>query len=179
YLEHMSASGWDRRYKTNPTGGCSKAQFMTVFGIGAIGNALGGRLGDRLVGRFGLSLGRRLMGTVCLFVSAGFLVATALTTGKMSGVVLLAIGFGVMDCMLPSAWSLCLDVGGRYSGAVSGAMNTAGSAGGFACTWLFGYLVGAYGDYSIPIFLIAGMVSIAACLFWLIDPTKPVFRQIL
>lgn len=145
------------------------------FVLGAVGNAVGGRLGDHLVRRHGLSLGRRLMGTVCLLVSAGFLVATALTTGKVSGIILLALGFGVMDCMLPSAWSLCLDVGGRYSGAVSGAMNTAGSAGGFACTWLFGQLVGAFGDYSIPLFIIAGMVAIAAALFWLIDPTKPIF----
>jgi MFS transporter, ACS family, glucarate transporter len=147
------------------------------FILGAIGNTLGGRLGDRLVRRYGLSLGRRLMGTTCLLLSAGFLVATASTTGKISGVVLLALGFGVMDCMLPSAWSLCLDIGGRYSGAVSGAMNTAGSAGGFACTWLFGYLVGAFGDYSIPMFIIAGMVSIAACLFWLVDPTRPIFDE--
>lgn len=147
------------------------------FILGAIGNTLGGRLGDRLVLRHGLSLGRRLMGTTCLLVSAGFLVATASTTGKITGVVLLALGFGVMDCMLPSAWSLCLDIGGRYSGAVSGAMNTAGSAGGFACTWMFGYLVGAFGDYNVPMFIIAGMVSIAGCLFWLIDPTKPIFVE--
>lgn len=142
------------------------------FILGALGNTLGGRLGDRLVRRFGLSLGRRLMGTTCLLISAGFLVATAATTGKVSGVVLLALGFGIMDCMLPSAWSLCLDIGGRHAGAVSGAMNTAGSAGGFTCTWLFGLLVGAYGDYNMPMFLIAGMVAIAACLFWLIDPTQ-------
>jgi ACS family glucarate transporter-like MFS transporter len=145
------------------------------FVLGALGNAVGGRLGDRLVRRYGLSLGRRLMGTTCLLLSAALLAATALTTGKMTGVVLLALGFGVMDCMLPSAWSLCVDVGGRHSGAVSGAMNTAGSAGGFACTWLFGQLVGAVGDYSNPMFFIAGMVSFAACLFWLIDPTKPIF----
>jgi ACS family glucarate transporter-like MFS transporter len=147
------------------------------FILGAFGNVLGGRTGDRLVGRFGLSLGRRLMGTTCLLISAGFLVATAATTGKMTGVVLLALGFGVMDCMLPSAWSLCLDIGGRYSGAVAGAMNTAGSAGGFACTWLFGQLVERYGNYNTPMFFIAGMVTLAAILFWLIDPTQRIFDE--
>ncbi|MCI0539883.1 MAG: hypothetical protein L0Z50_32145 [Verrucomicrobiales bacterium] len=146
------------------------------FILGAIGNVAGGHLGDRLVRRFGLSLGRRLMGTVCLLVSALFLVATASTTGKLTAVLLLALGFGVMDCMLPSAWSLCLDIGGPYSGAVSGAMNPAGSAGGVVCTVLFGYLVNAFGDYDMPIFIIATMVAIAAGLFWLIDPTKSVFE---
>lgn len=147
------------------------------FILGAMANVAGGQLGDRLVRRFGLRFGRRVMGSVCLLISAGFLVATAATTGKLTGVALLALGFGVMDCMLPSAWSLCLDIGGRYSGAVSGAMNTAGSAGGFVCTLLFGYLVNAFGDYNLPIFVIAAMVALAACLFWLIDPTESAFPE--
>ena len=147
------------------------------FLCGTVGNILGGQIGDRLVRRYGLSLGRRLMGTTCLLGAAIFLVATALTHGKTSGVIFLALGFGIMDCMLPSAWSLCLDIGGRFSGAVSGAMNTAGSAGGIVCTLLFGYLVESFGNYNIPIFFIALMVAIAAGLFWLIDPTQKVFDE--
>jgi MFS family permease len=142
------------------------------FILGTIGNVVGGVLCDRLSRRFGLSLGRRLVGASCLFISALFLVATALTTGKISGVVLLGIGFGVMDGMLPAAWAMCLDVGGRFSGAVTGAMNTAGQAGGFVCTVLFGYLVQASGDYNRPIFVIAAMVMVSAWLFWKIDATK-------
>ena len=57
-----------------------------------------------------------------------------MTNGKASAIVLLSLGFGVMDCMLPSAWAICLDTGGACAGAVSGAMNMAGSAGGFVCT---------------------------------------------
>ena len=80
-----------------------------------------------------------------------------------------------MDCMLPSAWSLCVDVGGRYAGAVSGAMNTAGSAGGFVCAAAFGYGVRYFGNYDAPLLVIAGMVTAAAALFWRIDPTQRIF----
>jgi len=142
------------------------------FICGAIGNVIGGWLCDRLSRRFGVSRGRRMVGASSLLISAFFLAAVALTTGKMSGVVLLALGFGVMDAMLPAAWAICLDVGGRFSGAVTGAMNTAGQAGGFACTALFGYLVERSGDYNRPIFVIAAMVMVSAFLFWKIDPTK-------
>jgi nitrate/nitrite transporter NarK len=142
------------------------------FILGAVGNFFGGWLCDRLSRKFGLSRGRRLVGTVSLTISALFLVAVALTRGKMSGVVLLALGFGVMDCMLPAAWAICVDIGGRFSGAVTGAMNTAGQAGGFACTALFGYLVEKSGDYNEPIFVIAAMVLVSAFLFWKIDPTQ-------
>ena len=31
-----------------------------------------------------------------------------------------------MDCMLPVAWSVCLDIGRKYAGAVTGSMNMAG-----------------------------------------------------
>lgn len=147
------------------------------FILGTIGNLVGGAWCDRLSRRYGLSLGRRLVGSTCLFVSALFLVATALTTGKISGVILLGVGFGVMDGMLPAAWAMCLDVGGRYSGAVTGAMNSAGQAGGFVCTLLFGYLVQASGDYNRPIFVIAAMVMISAWLFWKIDAARPLIDE--
>ena len=52
--------------------------------------------------------------------------------------------------MLPRSWAICLDVGRRYSGAVSGAMNSAGQAAGYICTVLFGYLVARYG-YHVPL----------------------------
>jgi len=147
------------------------------FILGATGNVVGGYLCDRLSRRFGLAKGRRIVGAGSLFISALFLVGVATTTGKMSGVLLLALGFGVMDCMLPAAWAMCLDIGGRFGGAVSGAMNTAGQAGGFVCTVLFGYLVKAFGDYDVPIFIIAGMVMISAWLFWRIDASKPLIQE--
>jgi MFS family permease len=143
------------------------------FLLGTAGNLVGGFLSDGLARKYGLRVGRRLLGSVSLALSALFLLATALTTGKAVAVVLLALGFGAMDCMLPSAWAVCLDVGREYAGAVSGAMNSAGQAGGFVCSILFGYLIQAFGDYDVPLFVIAAMVLISAGLYGLIDPTRP------
>ena len=39
---------------------------------------------------------------------------------------LLALAYAGSDFMLPVAWAVCLDIGGRHAGAVSGAMNMAG-----------------------------------------------------
>jgi MFS family permease len=142
------------------------------FVMGIIGNLSGGWMADRLCQRYGLKIGRRLMGSSCLAVTSLLLCATALTPDKITAIVLLTLGFGVMDCMLSSAWSLCLDVGGHYAGAVSGAMNTAGHVGGFACSVLFGYIVKETGSYDMPLFLIATMVALSAYLFSRIDPTE-------
>jgi MFS family permease len=143
------------------------------FAMGAIGNLVGGILSDRWTRRFGPKIGRVALGSACLFVSSLLLFCTSVCRSNQLAIVLLALGFGVMDCMLPCAWAICLDIGGKHAGAVSGAMNTAGQAGGFACSVLFGYLVGWYGNYNVPLVVIATMVLVSAFLFAQINPSQP------
>jgi ACS family glucarate transporter-like MFS transporter len=142
------------------------------FLMGTLGNLAGGVLSDRLVMRWGLKLGRIVPGSVSLALSAVLLVAMTMTHNKMAIVILSSLGFGVADLMLPVAWAICLDIGRDYAGAVTGTMNTAGQLGGFVCSVLFGYIVQATGSYSVPVWLIAGLVMVAALLFTRIDPTK-------
>lgn len=148
--------------------------FSTLpFAVGAAANIAGGYVSDAAVRRLGLRRGRTIVGTVCLSTAALLLIATAVTTGKVAAIALLTAGFGIMDLMLPSAWAICLDIGGNYAGSVTGAMNSAGQFGGFLCTVLFGYIVDRSGNYNAPLFVIAAMLLISACLFWRIDPTRP------
>ena len=67
-----------------------------------------------------------------LVISAIFMFLAAFIPGKMQVFIFLSLAFGIIDLMLPSAWALCIDLGKKYSGAVSGAMNTAGNLGGFS-----------------------------------------------
>lgn len=113
------------------------------------------------------------MGGTCLLLSAMCLFGVSQVENRIAAVAFLAIGFGIMDCMLPCAWAMCLDVGGRHAGAVSGAMNSAGQLGGFVCTAGFGYLVKWTGRYDVPMTVIAVMVLISSGLFFLIDATRP------
>ena len=148
------------------------------FVLGMLGNLAGGVLGDVAVRRFGLRHGRAVVGSSCLLAAAALLVATALTRDRQVAVVLLSLGFGVLDLMLPSAWALCLDISGAHAGAVSGAMNTAGQFGGFLCTVLFGYLVSRFDNYDLPLFVIAGMVTLSAFLFTRIDASRPLLQEV-
>ena len=70
---------------------------------------------DRLTRAFGPRIGRGVVGCASLALASVFLLATALTTGKASGIILLTLGFGVLDCMLPAAWALSLDLGGPFA----------------------------------------------------------------
>ena len=147
------------------------------FVLGAAGNLAGGFLGDRLVRAYGVVLGRRVLGCTCLAVSALLLIALSQSDDRTAIVVLSACGFGVADLMLPSAWAVCLDIGGAYAGAVSGFMNTAGQLGGFVCSVLYGYVVQATGSYNTGLIIVAAMVMIAAGLFSRIDPSKAVVPE--
>jgi ACS family glucarate transporter-like MFS transporter len=142
------------------------------FVVGCAGNLAGGVLGDRLTLRYGARTALRLIPAVCLTLTALVLMAMAIFHGKVAVVALSSLGFGIMDLMLPSAWALCLAIGGSASGAATGMMNTAGQAGGFLCTVLFGYIVHLTGSYNLPLWFIAAMVLISAAIFTRIDCTQ-------
>lgn len=148
--------------------------FATLpFLLGAAGSVAGGVAGDRLVRRWGLRQGRRRLAVSSLLFASLLVIALGLSRRKSLVVLLSTLGFGVMDLMLPSAWAVCLDVGASWAGVVTGVMNTAGQAGGFLCTVLFGYIVRATGSYRAPLVLVASMLASGAALFSRIDPTQP------
>jgi len=74
---------------------------------------VGGVLSERLVVRFGRKVTYRWVTGVCLVATACLLGAMSFTTGKVSVVVLASLGLGVMDLMLPSAWAMCMSLGGE------------------------------------------------------------------
>jgi MFS family permease len=166
---------WMPKYLTQGRGFTTQEMGICValmFTAGAVGNFIGGWASDRLSRRYGLAIGRKLIGVTCLTISGLLLLAAAFTPGKVAVASLLILSFGVADGMLPCSWAICLDVGKHYSGAVSGAMNTAGQAAGYICTVLLGYLVTWFG-YDTPLLFLAPNLLVAAVLFALIDPTRP------
>jgi len=147
------------------------------FLMSMIGNIAGGFLSDKLSIRYGLRTGRRLLGAGALAVSAVCMFLAGFIPGKLQVFIFLSLCFGIIDLMLPSAWAICTDIGRKFAGAVSGAMNTAGNIGGFICASVFGYVVDATGNYNVPLYVIAGMLLISAFLFLKLDPSKPLAEE--
>jgi ACS family glucarate transporter-like MFS transporter len=144
------------------------------FLLGAGTNLIGGWTSDALVRRRGLRFGRRAVGFCGLAAATVFLTLAIFTEHKVWTVVWLALAYGCSDLALPVAWAVCLDVGGKHTGTVTAAMNTAGQLGAFCTTVSFGYLVGAFGSYNAPIFPIALMSAFGAMAWLRIDATKRV-----
>ena len=142
------------------------------FIFGGLANLAGGFTSDRLVRRVGLKWGRRAVGVAGLTASAMFMLATAFTANKVASVVLLSFAYAGSDFMLPVAWAVCLDVGRRYAGAMTGAMNMAGQLGSFLSSVTFGYLVAWFGTYNAVLPPMAAMLVVSAALWLKIDPTR-------
>ena len=155
------------------------------FACGACGNLFGGWMSDRLCPKIGLKWARCLIGAGGLFLAGAFMMATHFSPGKVLPLVLLALGYGSMDAMLPVAWAVCLDIGRKYAGSVSGAMNMAGQLGSFMSSVAFGYMVGGLREsgwsktdaYNFPLLPFSIMLLISGVLFLRVDPNRQLIPE--
>ena len=143
------------------------------FILGAFGNLAGGAISDSLGKKYGLKIARRAVGMAGLGLAGIFELATVMTGNNNLAAIFLGLGFGFMDCMMPASWAACLDIGRKYAGSVSGAMNMAGQAGSFLSSIVFGYMVTYFHSYDLPLIPMAIALFIASALWLKIDPTKP------
>ncbi len=142
------------------------------FLMGFVGNLVGGVVSERLVVRYGRGRTYRAVTSICLIFGGGLLLSMSIVRSHMVILAMATLGFGIMDLMLPSAWAMCMSLGGSYGGTATGMMNTAGNLGGWICTVLFGYAVTITGNYNLPLRGVAAMVFLAAILFSRVDCTQ-------
>ena len=74
--------------------------------------------------------------------------------------ILLSIVYGAITFQQPAMFAVCLDIGGEYGGAVTGAMNSAAQMGSFVSSIAFGYLVEHYGSYNVPFIPMAALLAV-------------------
>jgi len=141
------------------------------FLLGAFGNAFGGWTSDALVRRIGLKWGRRTVGLIGLGGSVLFVLLSFASWKPLYAVISLAMGFAATDFMLPNCWAVCLDIGKRYSGTVTGFMNTAAQIGGAIGLTVFGYFFG-HKQWNIAILLMAISFLISAAFYLVIDASR-------
>ena len=70
------------------------------------------------------------------------------------------------------AWSVCLAIGGRHAGVVSGAMNAFGNLGGVVSPIVVGWCLLWWNSWDTPLYTVAALYVFAA-LCWLgVDPLE-------
>jgi MFS family permease len=135
------------------------------FLVAAVANMVGGFIGDGLVRAWGLRRGRSTMLAAGMGASAIFLTGGMLLPDKYAALVSLSLGYGGLAFAQPALMGICLDMGGKYGGAITGTMNTAAYSAAFLSSVIYGYLVKEFG-YTVP-FLPMIVLMAAAAVFGL------------
>jgi ACS family glucarate transporter-like MFS transporter len=141
------------------------AYAMMPFVAGMAGNWVGGVLVDAIYRRGSWQASRQFPAT------AGFVLATAglaasLAMADAAGTALcLSLAVFGSDMTLSASWSLCIDIGRRHAGAVSGTMNMAGNLGSFVTALAFPYLR-AWTGSTMPFFVVGAGLNLLAIAAW-------------
>jgi len=142
---------------------------------GVVGDTVGGLATDWLLKKTGnTKLARRSVAITGLLGCTAFIIPASLTDNAYTAVYCLTASMFFLECTIGPSWSVPMDVGGKYSGTVSGMMNMAGNIGGALSPLVFGFLV-QYGNWQAPFIVAATLMVIGAGIwaFWL-DPEKSV-----
>ena len=103
------------------------------------------------------------------------LVLATLIASPVPAVLTIAIASFFGDMAMPHAWSATMDLGGKYAGTLSGAMNTWGNVGGAMSPMVIGYVLKWTSNNWNLTFYIAAAVYAAAILCWLfLDSVTPI-----
>ena len=148
------------------------------FFAGMVGDIAGGTLTDLLYKRTGrLKLARRAVAAPAMLASAVCLIPAATTVNAWMALACLTASFFFLEMVIGPAWAVPMDVGGEYSGTVTGVMNMAGSLSASMSPIVFGFLVET-GSWSAPFFITAGIL-VAGALIWtfLINPEVSVVEE--
>ena len=163
---------WMPSYLKEAKGIEAFATYVAVpYVLGALANLAGGYCSDWMVRKIGLKWGRRSMGLFSMGSAGVLMLLSMAIQGKILAIVALSLSFAVSDFMLPNCWAVCLDIGKRYAGTVTGAMNMAGQMGATIASAVYGNLVEKWG-WDLPLVPLAGLSLVSALLWLRIDPTR-------
>ncbi len=134
------------------------------FAFGVVACLAGGLLSDAIIRRWGKRWGRRVVGVAGL-LTAGLAIAAVPWVDRVPALAaLLVLAFFGNDLAMAPAWAAAADIGERYTGVLSGAMNMTASFMAAAEARTIGQLFDSH-DLVMPFLLLASYALGTIC--WL------------
>jgi MFS family permease len=153
------------------------AAFLSGFPlfIGGLGSLTCGFALDR-IGRYlgGPAKARRFMAGLGLAGSGTLLIVSVYIAEPLWAMVAMGVASFSGDLAMPPSWGACMDVGGRYSGSLSGSMNMAGNLSGFIAPPTVAYILQTSNDNWALTFFVSAAIYFVGTFCWIfIDPITP------
>ena len=156
-----------------------KLKLAFLAGIPLFFGGLGSLFCGSLANWFAKQLGgtarsRKILGFTGLASAATFLVLSTKIQSPLFAMISLGAASFSNDLAMPGSWGAVMDVGGKYSGSMGGAMNMIGQAGGFFAPIIIPMILAAtHTNWAITFFASATAYAIGAICWILIDPVTP------
>jgi sugar phosphate permease len=145
---------------------------------GVVGDTFGGWLTDKLfIKTNNLRFSRRSVAITGMLGCGASMLIAALVQQPTTAVYCLTSAMFFLEMIIGPAWAVPMDIGGEFSGTVSGMMNMGGQIVGALSPTVFGILV-SNGSWVAPFVVSAGLLFVGAAIwgFW-IDPEQSVIDR--
>lgn len=137
---------------------------------GAFGNWASGAVIDMIYRRGKWSVSRRSPAIIGFSLALLGILASLKMDTASGAITCLAIAVFGADMTLSPSWSVCIDIGRKHAGTVSGAMNMAGNLGSFVTALAFPYLMKWTGTHT-TFFYAGAVLNFLAIIAWIL--TRP------
>lgn len=136
-----------------------------------------GYLSDKLIARgLAKSKARTLFGSAGLLCCCIALYLGAVATDPYLNVLWLTLSLGSLGFTFSASWAACIDIGGKFSGSVSGWMNFWGNVGGIAAPTATAWIATNYGWQAA--ILTTAVSAVIGVLAWLaVKPDLPLVQS--
>jgi ACS family glucarate transporter-like MFS transporter len=144
--------------------------------LSVVADLTGGMTTDSMTRRYGLRVGRCMIGGIALALAGVFLLGGTFAAGTPSGV-LIAFAAAFSNFLLGASWGACVDLAGTHAGAVSAAMNTAGQVGGVLSPLVFAALTRNTSSWAMPLVVTAILYLMGAACWLFIHPERSLAKR--
>jgi nitrate/nitrite transporter NarK len=151
-----------------------------VFFAGVVGDTVGGLISDRVLHKTkNLEASRRNVIMASLLGAMAFLIPVLFTRDLMTIAVLLSCSFFMLELTIGPIWSVPMDVAPRYAGTASGLMNAGSAVAGIISPIIFGLVIDATNNWTLPFAGSIGLLFIGAIATLWIKPQTQVAVPVL
>jgi MFS family permease len=143
--------------------------------LGGLGCMVGAQMIRRLARvRGNIVLARRSIAIVGFVGAAASVFAFTQVADPVRAMLLLGLAGFFNDFVMPACWAGCMDIGGRYSGTVSGTMNMVGNIGGALSPLIIGYiLTWNPGNWTLTFYVSSAIYLMGGVCWLFIDAHTP------
>jgi ACS family glucarate transporter-like MFS transporter len=139
---------------------------VAPFIAGAIGNWIAGWITDSIYKKGKWNHSRRFPAIIGFALAAIGMIGSLYMESPLTAVLFFSMAIFGADMTLPPSWALCVDIGKKNAGTISGTMNMAGNLGSFITALAFPYLKDWTGSVDY-FFYLAAILNILAIFLWL------------